>query len=77
MPFPHYLRAAISRYPVDRHEGAEQEAMVLLTLWGSQSMYPVDWPDPEHEDATSAEAEVRTIYEYVAAEFGRRGVAVE
>ena len=77
VPLTHDLRAIRNRLPSEWPTGPAQEALALLTVWGSQSRYPEDWPEPAPADATRAAAEARAIYEYVAAEFRRRGVAVE
>lgn len=44
------------------------------TEWGSEAEYPGDWADPIAADAVQAEAEARTVYDAIAAEFALRGV---
>ena len=45
-----------------------------LTEWAVEARYPGDWPDPTDADAEGALSQARSLYESVAAEFGRRGL---
>ena len=48
-----------------------------LTDWHIEARYPGPWSEPTAADAERAEAEARAVYDFIAAEFGRRGIVVE
>ena len=77
IPFIHDLRVLRNLLPDGWPAGPAQAAMAQLTVWGAESRYPGDWPEPTAADAARAVAEARTVYDYVAAELVRRRLIVE
>ena len=76
-PYIHDLRRLGGLLPAGWPEVAAPASLNRLTEWGAESRYPGDWPEPGAEDAVRAEAEARAVYDSIASELGRRGVAVE
>ena len=76
-PYIHDLQRLRNLFPDAWPEGAGSDVLARLTAWGSESRYPGDWPEPTADDAASAEADARAVYDSIAAEFGHRGVVVE
>ena len=76
-PYSHDLRRLRDIFPAGWPQGAAPALLDRLTEWGAEARYPGDWPEPSAEDAARAEAEARAVYDFIAAEFGRRGIAVE
>ena len=76
-PYVHDLRRLSSLLPDNWPAGPSNVALQRLTEWGAESRYPGDWAELTAGDATAAETDARAVYEAIAAEFGRRGVAAE
>ncbi|MCY4455173.1 MAG: HEPN domain-containing protein [Chloroflexi bacterium] len=76
-PFIHDLRELRRLVPDGWPVSAGLADLAQLTVWGAESRYPGDWPEPTAEDALRAEAEARRVYDSIAAEFSRRGVVSE
>ena len=76
-PYVHDLQRLRNLFPDNWPEGPGPDVLARLTAWGSESRYPGDWPEPTADDAARAEADAQAVYDSIAAEFGRRGVAVE
>ena len=74
VPFVHDLGELRELLPEGWSLPSSPVELERLTEWGSEARYPGDWPDPTPEDAVQAEADARTVYDAIAAEFTRRGV---
>ena len=74
-PRSHDLRRLRALFPEGWPEGAAPAVLDRLTEWGAEARYPGDWPEPTPADATRAASEARAVYDDVASEFGRRGIA--
>ena len=51
--------------------------LVELSGWVVESRYPGAWPEATHAEAAVALAQARSIYESIAAEFGKRGALAQ
>ena len=76
-PYVHDLRRLRNLLPDGWPGGPSNIALQRLTEWGAESRYPGDWPELSTAAAAGAEADARAVYDSIATEFGRRGVAVE
>ena len=76
-PCVHDLRRLRNLLPDGWPGGPSNIALQRLTEWGAESRYPGDWPELSTAAAAGAEADARAVYDSIATEFGRRGVAVE
>ena len=76
-PYVHDLRRLRNLLPDGWPGGGSNIALQRLTEWGAESRYPGDWPELTAEDGAGAEADARAVYDSIAVEFERRGVAVE
>ena len=76
-PYVHDLLRLRNLVPLSWPEGPSRVALQRLAEWGAESRYPGDWPELRARDATGAERPARAVYDSIAAEFGRRGVAAE
>ena len=76
-PYVHDLRRLSNLLPDSWPRGPSHVALQRLTEWGAESRYPGDWPELTVEDAAGADADARAVYDSIAAEFERRGVAAE
>ena len=77
VPYVHDLRRLRNLLPDGWPGGPSNIALQRLTEWGAESRYPGDWPELSTAAAAGAEADARAVYDSIATEFGRRGVAVE
>ena len=76
-PYVHDLRHLRNLLPDGWPSNPSNIALQRLTEWGAESRYPGDWPDLTAEHAWGAKAEAWAVYESIAAEFERRGIATE
>ena len=76
-PYVHDLRRLSNLLPDNWPAGPSNVALQRLTEWGAESRYPGDWTELTAGDAAGAETDARAVYESIASEFGRRGVATE
>lgn len=75
-PFTHDLESLLELHD-EWPQRTTRADLEQLTEWGAESRYPGDWPELTAEDGARAQAEARTVYDSIVAEFGRRGIAVE
>ena len=76
-PYVHDPRRLSNLLPDNWPAGPSDVALQRLTGWGAESRYPGDWTELTAGDAAAAETDARALYESIAAEFGRRGLAAE
>ena len=75
-PFTHDLNELREVFPEGWDVWSVPADFAGLTASGATSRYPGDWAEPTLDDAVRLGADARTVYEYVVAEFERRGVQV-
>lgn len=75
-PRTHDLNTLLDTLPEGWAVKNEHENLTELNDWIIHARYLGDWPEPVYEDAVVAESLARSIYDSVAAEFGRRGILV-
>lgn len=76
-PFSHDLDALRNLLPTNWPVRGERPDLAELTEWAVETRYPGDWPEPSDADAERAEAEARSVFDSVVAEFRRRGLLLE
>lgn len=75
-PYVHDLTRLRNLLPAEWVGGPSNVELQRLTEWGAESRYPGDWPDLTAEDGAGAQRQARAVYDFVAAEFERRGAAL-
>ena len=73
-PFSHDLSALRNLLPDSWPATAPSADLANLTVWGAESRYPGDWPEPTSTDTARAQATARAVYGATAQEFRRRGI---
>lgn len=73
-PFTHDLAALRNLLPDGWPPTAPSADLTNLTVWGAESRYPGEWPEPTDSDSDHAHATARQVYGAIAREFRRRGI---
>ncbi|MCY3923478.1 MAG: HEPN domain-containing protein [Chloroflexi bacterium] len=73
-PFTHDLSALRNLLPDGWPATTPSADLANLTVWGAESRYPGDWPEPTDTDSAHAQATARAVYDVIAREFRRRGI---
>ena len=73
-PYTHDLNDLRNLLPDSWTLQADHSDLAELTEWAVEARYPGEWPEATEADAIRAEAEARTVFNAIVAEFRCRGL---